>query len=108
MQKTKKKTKKNKPLNPNISGIYIYEPGLKAYYSTKRTKSTKHKNVYHIRRGFHKETLWINHTDYSNIESDYTITNDCYSFTYNNTEYLIPVKPQYVDGLGYYVKIFKA
>jgi hypothetical protein len=101
--------KKNdgKPLSTDISGKYKYNINRNEYIFLKKTFNSKEKKPYNIRLADFKECLWVNHTDYTPIQCDYTEQGQYYLFTFNNESYQIPIIPQFDERIGYFVKIQK-
>lgn len=104
-----KVTKKNdgKPLSVDISGKYIYNADRNEYKFLNKVFNTNEKKPYNIRLASFKDCLWVNHSDYTAIQCDYSEQKEHYYFTFNNVSYTIPIIPQFSETLGEYVYIKK-
>lgn len=77
------------PLNSNISGYYKFNLSKSELTPIAVTYNSKQKQVYSIRLGSAKNNLFINHKDYSVIQTTYSINQmGMYEFTYNNSTYI--------------------
>jgi len=96
-----------KPLSLDISGKYKYNNSKNEYIFLNRKFNNSEKKPYNIRLANFKDVLWVNHSDYTAIQCNYSEQKEHYYFTFNNVNYTIPTIPNFDEVLGEYVYIKK-
>ena len=91
-KKINKTLNSNKPLSNDISGQYSYNFNKKELLPLNINSCFTYKKVHSIRIGDFNNNLFINHTDYSVKQTNYSIKDECIWFDYNSNSYYFSIE----------------